>query len=830
MMIDKRLYLLLICIMMTAVTCLGRQLAAPLCELGRTTYTAGVSQDIVLRITAGERLSLAQLYVLVPKDIVVTLDNTTVNVIGRGETTLRGLAHQSVGRVGSQSSRRQVGTASLTDKGRKGTLICLSGLDLRPHNGTDVELVIRGAMLESRTYVFETWYAAPDGYRMSHRTKARIRGLWRLADLKRCMPQRATLSETPDLSFALLCWTPLPGAPKALLKASTDRGRSWTTWADLSREEYNNYMYAARLQPHQHYAFRIDVLEGRYKGSSNIVWYYSGMYNVLDEGLRGNGIVDEAPALDRLLKRVSAEGGGLVRFPKGEYAVSTVHLQSNVWLYLDEGATLKALPGGDPPEATWFDDHDYRSGLSPTDMGPYRDPENYMTKQDVGHTFFKNAMFVGERIENVKVVGRVRISGNGNLVTSDKVMNNEPSRRHDKMFSLKLCRNIEIGGLTSSSDLWYDEHRDKPYYITDGADSTDLSNMLHIDQAGHFAVLATGTDNISVHDTYFGRHSSAYTRDIYDFMGCNDVTVNNIYVTVASDDIVKLGSDCSLGFTRPGSRYRVRNVIGDTNCNLFQIGSETADDITDVAVDNICVLGANKAGVSISVNDGGTVSHVWLNSGKTGSLHHRSVMRRTRSPFFLSISNRGRVLGAEARLCRFVEGANVRRELLITNIPIGRIEHVNLNGVDINEVYGGSSFRAARWRPYDGKQHTAPAIIAGYQLPSPENLIDGGPLHLPDGCRKRYIEHVILNDITLIAKGGQPAARPGLVTPEIGVGRYNVGDLKDLPSHSLWLRHVNHLLLQNCVFETELPDGRPDVVADDVLHLEKTNRSSASLQ
>ena len=115
-------------------------------------------------------------------------------------------------------------------------------------------------------------------------------------------------------------------------------------------------------------------------------------------------------------------------------------------------------------------------------------------------------------------------------------------------------------------------------------------------------------------------------------------------------------------------------------------------------------------------------------------------------------------------------------------------------------------------------------------MPSPENLIDGGPLHLPDGCRKRYIEHVILNDITLIAKGGQPAARPGLVTPEIGVGRYNVGDLKDLPSHSLWLRHVNHLLLQNCVFETELPDGRPDVVADDVLHLEKTNRSSASLQ
>ena len=32
-------------------------------------------------------------------------------------------------------------------------------------------------------------------------------------------------------------------------------------------------------------------------------------------------------------------------------------------------------------------------------------------------------------------------------------------------------------------------------------------------------------------------------------------------------------------------------IIGDTNCNLFQIGSETADDIQDLYIDNIYVLG-----------------------------------------------------------------------------------------------------------------------------------------------------------------------------------------------------------------------------------------------
>ncbi len=57
----------------------------------------------------------------------------------------------------------------------------------------------------------------------------------------------------------------------------------------------------------------------------------------------------------------------------------------------------------------------------------------------------------------------------------------------------------------------------------------------------------------------------------------------------------------------PAHNYKVRNIIGDTNCNLFQIGSETADDITNICVINIYVLGSNKAGFSISTNDGGYI-------------------------------------------------------------------------------------------------------------------------------------------------------------------------------------------------------------------------------
>jgi hypothetical protein len=336
-------------------------------------------------------------------------------------------------------------------------------------------------------------------------------------------------------------------------------------------------------------------------------------------------------------------------------------------------------------------------------------------------------------------------------------------------------------------------------------------------------LLATGTDGVYVHDTYFGKENSKNVRDIYDFMGCNDVRAENIFVTVSSDDIVKLGSDCSLGFTRPGAGYRVRNIVGDTNCNLFQIGSETADDIKDVAIDNIYVLGANKAGFSISVNDGAVIRNVELNTGKTGKVHHRSVMKRTRAPFFLSLSNRGRVLGAEAKMFTFKEGDNTRRELLITNIPIGRIENVTLRGVDVSEVYGGSSFRSERWKPYDGSQKESAAIFAGFKLPDARNVVEGQPFTLPDGANKRYIENLRIEDVHIKVKGGHPQEDANNVPPEIGVGRYNVGDLKTLPAYGFWFRHVNGLIMDRCTTEAETKDGRQPIVMDDVINVKSIN-------
>ena len=795
-------------------------------SLGKKAITANAAQDLVLYFTAGQRSPNTTVNIYLPVGIEVTPDNTTVNVIGRGDVKLKDLATQSMGRIGPHYPYHKVGNFAVTKLPDGSSRLLFKHLDLRAANGADLRIVISGAKLaRAGNYVFSATYSTSKPEVLTSAgtglETAILNVTSAISDFERVLDKSISYKESADTyTKASFKWGTNRNATAIQLMQSTDKGKHWS----ISRaviDPASSWATVSGLTPNRLYRFKLSVKDGDHKGFSNPVEFYSGKMDIKNFGAIADGESDNTDKINEAIDYLNGIGGGTLLFSEGVYNVRTIHLKSNVYLYVAKGAVIRAMKGGDEPEQTWFSDKQYRSGLSPTDIGPYKDPENYMTKQDVGHHYFRNTMFFGERIDNVKIIGNGLITGNGNLVNGDNVMKNPTGNRSDKMFTLKLCTNLEIGGIHRDEDLWYDADRDEPYYIKkDGSKDTATGNMLQIDRTGHFALLATGTDGINVHDTYFGRNNNSNTRDIYDFMGCNDVVATNIYCKVTSDDIIKPGSDCSLGFTRPAAHYKVRNIIGDTNCNLFQVGSETADDIMDIHVDNIYVLGANKAGFSISTNDGAHIKDIHLNCGHTGPLHSRSKMLRSFTPFFISISNRGRILGADVARYKFDENGVKHDELLVTNVNIGEVENIILNGIDISEVYGGSSYggKNGRWKAYDGSQRRATPIIAGYKLPD-SSVVEGG-LHftLPNGKHTGYIKNIVFNDVHVLVKGGNPLSDTAALPPELGVGQYNASNLKAQPSYGIWARHVMGLTVKNSSFNYEKPDSRYALFLDDVVN------------
>lgn len=793
--------------------------------LEKKQLTVNAISNLTIFLTAGQRSPDATVRIWVPAGITVTKENTTVNVIGRGDVLLKDLSTQSIGRVGNKYSYSKVGDVIISKSTDGRTLLTFKHLDLRPANGADIKLVIRNAKF-SRTgnYFFKASYTTSKPETLTSAgtgtETASIIVTPTIADFERVLNKDLQYRETNDTYTSVsFKWCSNITSSTLQLLQSVDSGKSWVvSQANIDRKK--SIATIAGLIPDKLYRFKLHIKEGLHKGSSNEITFFSGKMDVKLFGANGDGVGDHTEKINEAISYLNSIGGGTLFFSDGIYNVRTVHLKSNVWLYVKKGAIIRAIKGADAPETTWFSDKKYRSGLSPTDVGPYDDPENYLTKQDVGHHYFRNSMFFGEQLDNVKIIGNGLITGNGNLVTGDRVMNNQPDNRADKMFTFKLCTDIEIGGIYREEDLWYDAEKDEPYYIRkDGSIDFDTDNMLQIDQGGHFVLLATGTDNINVHNTYFAKRNQSNVRDIYDFMACNNVSATNIYSKVSSDDIIKPGSDCALGFTRPAKNYKVRNIIGDTNCNLFQIGSETADDIMDVHVDNIYVLGANKAGFSISTNDGAHIKDIHLNCGHTGTIHSRSKMLRTHTPFFISISNRARILGATVSRFKFDENGVKHDELLVTNVNIGIVENILINGVDVSEVYAGSSFggKRERWKAYDGTQRTATPIVAGYSLPK-NQFVDGGlNFTLPNGQHTGYIKNISFNDVQFKLKGGNPISDTAASPPELGVGQYNVSNLKVQPSFGLWARHVKGINISNCSFNVEKTDSRYALFFDDVI-------------
>ena len=369
------------------------------------------------------------------------------------------------------------------------------------------------------------------------------------------------------------------------------------------------------------------------------------VFDVKSYGAKGDAQTPDRDAINRAVEAAAAAGGGTVFFPAGTYVTGSIRLRSNLTLQFDAGARLEAS----------------------ADPAAYDAPEpNQWDKfQDFGHSHFHNSLIWGEDLENVSIVGAGVISGKA-------LTRGERGGGADKAIALKLCRSVTL----------------RDFAILTG---------------GHFGVLATGVDNLTIDNLTIDTN-----RDGIDIDSCRNVRISNSSVNAPNDDAIVLKGTHALGAARPTENVTIVNslVSGYDIGSLFdgtykrtvkqapdrdgptgriKIGTESEGDFRNITVSN--VVFDRSRGLALESVDGAHIEDIAISN-----VTMRDV---SNAPIFIRLGNRmrapeGTPIGSIRRVNIsdvVVYDADPRYGSIISGIPGHDIEDVKLS--DIRIVYRG---------------------------------------------------------------------------------------------------------------------------------------------
>ncbi len=312
-------------------------------------------------------------------------------------------------------------------------------------------------------------------------------------------------------------------------------------------------------------------------------------FDVTAFGAKGDGRTIDTAAINRAID-AAATRGGTVYFPAGTYASYSIHLRSNIALYLAANATiLGAAPAGG-------------QGYDPAEPGagnPY---------QDFGHSHWHNSLIWGENLENVTIEGPGKIDGKG-LVAGGSA--ESAPLNGNKAIALKLCRNVAIRDIT----------------IVNG---------------GHFGILPTGVDNFRIDGLVIDTNRDGINIDC-----CKNVRIADTTVNSPNDDAIVLKSTYALNQVRDTENVTIDNCfvsgydLGTLVDGTFKtassygrtgrvkFGTESNGGFRNIAISN--VVFEHCRGLALETVDGG-----WLEDVTISNL----TMRNVQMPLFLRLGAR----------------------------------------------------------------------------------------------------------------------------------------------------------------------------------------------
>ncbi|MBE9668390.1 rhamnogalacturonidase [Mucilaginibacter boryungensis] len=401
-------------------------------------------------------------------------------------------------------------------------------------------------------------------------------------------------------------------------------------------------------------------------------------YNVTEYGAKGDGKTIDTKGINKAIDAAAEHGGGTVYFPAGSYLSGSIHLKSNISLYIDQGATIIAADF--TPEAG------------------YDEPEKIVTNEyeDFGHRHWHNSLIWGEHLHDVSILGPGTIWGKG-LSRSNKIdkMKGEEDKSPNKSIALYMCRNIII---------------------------RDVS-ILH---GGWFGILATGADNMTIDNVKMDTN-----RDGMDIDCCQNVRVSNCSVNSPNDDGICLKSSYGLNTGRATENVTITNCqvsgfnegsfldgtfqrkdqrIADNGggpTGRIKFGTESNGGFKNITISN-CVF-VYCRGLALETVDGAILEDVTITN-----ITMRDIVN---APIFVRLGARMRgPEGTPVGVCRRIIISNImaynvdpRQSAIISGIPGHDIEDIRLSNIHIYYRGGGTKEQTQREVPGLEKEYPEPA-------------------------------------------------------------------------------------------------------------------------
>ena len=468
------------------------------------------------------------------------------------------------------------------------------------------------------------------------------------------------------------------------------------------------------------------------------------LFNVRTYGATGDGKTVDTPAINRAIEAVAAAGGGTLFFPAGTYVCFTIHLRSHVDIYLARGCTILAADSPKPGETTGYNGGAYDPAES---NAPWED------YQDYGHNHWHNSLFVADGINNFSIRGSGLIHGKGlSRGTRNSASGNyqgfvaEQPGVGNKAIALKNCHNVLL---------------------------RDFSVL----KGGHFALLATGVDNLTIDNLLIDTD-----RDGFDIDCCRNVRVSNCTVNSPWDDGICPKSSYALGYARSTDNvtisnnyvtgtYELGSVIDGTwkkfpadarvpRNGRIKCGTESNGGFRNITITGNVVEGCK--GISLETSDGALLEDIAI----TGN----TLRDIADAPLFLRLNRRNRGPKETMR-------PGTLRRVLISNLD------------SYNSAAATSS------------------LISGI----PENLIEDLKI---SNC---YFGHQGMP--TEIRERGGARPMPDWHTiqvPEIEDAYPEISRFGPTPSNGFFIRHLKNLEMSHVEIAPSAADPRPAIWLEDV--------------